>query len=115
MSGLGYNTVSGPKNGSELEADKGNMTMHAHAVKGDKEIRLFDPKRYQVNLHPLSADDGGGWLATIPALPGCTGDGETEMGAIEDVRLAALEWAHAATVDGDPIPAPPRTSPMAVE
>ena len=75
----------------------------------------FDPVRYEVVLRPLSEDEGGGWLATIPALPGCTGDGETEMEAIADVRLAALEWAHAATVDGDPIPAPPRTSPMAAE
>ena len=76
---------------------------------------LFDPARYEVNLRPLSDDEGGGWLATIPALPGCTGDGETEIEAIEDVRLAALEWAHAATVDGDPVPAPPRSNPIAAE
>ena len=76
---------------------------------------LFDPARYEVNLRPLSDEEGGGWLATIPALPECTGDGETEMEAIEDVRLAALEWAHAAMVDGDPVPAPPRPNPMAAE
>ena len=76
---------------------------------------VFDPARYEVNLRPLSDAEGGGWLAIIPALPGCSGDGETEMEAIEDVRLAALEWAHAAMVDGDPLPAPPRSSPMAAE
>jgi antitoxin HicB len=75
----------------------------------------FDPLRYEVTLRPLTVDEGGGWLATIPALPGCTGDGATEMEAIQDVRLAALEWAHAATVDGDPVPAPSRISPMAAE
>jgi antitoxin HicB len=75
----------------------------------------FDPARYEVSLRPLSEAEGGGWLATIPALPGCTGDGATEMEAIDDVRFAALEWADAATADGDPIPAPPRASPMAAE
>lgn len=76
---------------------------------------LFDPARYEVTLRPLSEEEGGGWLATIPALPGCTGDGETEMGAIEDVRLAALEWAHAAMVDGDQVPAPRHGTPLAAE
>ena len=76
---------------------------------------LFDPAAYEVILRPLDAAEGGGWLATIPALPGCTGDGETEMDAIEDVRLAALEWADAAVTDGDPIPAPARRNPMAAE
>ena len=75
----------------------------------------FDPAWHEVTLRPLSDAEGGGWLATIPALRGCTGDGETEIEAIQDVRLAALEWAHAATEDGDPIPAPPRSSPMAAE
>mgnify|MGYP006898376030 CR=1 FL=1 len=37
------------------------------------------------------------------------------MQAIEDVRLAALEWAEAAMADGDPVPAPVRRKPMAAE
>ena len=69
---------------------------------------MFDPAAYGVSLRPLSQEEGGGWLATIPDLPGCTGDGETEMAAIEDVRLAALEWADATASDGDPIPPPTR-------
>lgn len=76
---------------------------------------LFDPSAYEVTLRPLDAAEGGGWLATVPALPGCTGDGDTEMEAIEDVRLAALEWADAAVTNGDPIPAPVRHNPLAAE
>lgn len=75
----------------------------------------FEPRDYEVVLRPLSEDEGGGWLATIPALPDCTGDGETEVEALGDVRLAALEWADAAFVDGDPIPAPMRGRPIAAE
>jgi len=76
---------------------------------------LFDPANYEVVLRPLSILEGGGWLATIPALPGCTGDGETEMTALEDVRLAALEWAHAAMTNGEPLPTPTRDKPIAAE
>ena len=74
----------------------------------------FDPARYEVTLRPLAEEEGGGWLAVIPALPGCTGDGATEMEALEDVRLAALEWAHSAAADGETIPVP-RGSPIAAE
>lgn len=73
----------------------------------------FDPALYEVVLRPLSAEEGGGWLATIPALPGCTGDGETELEAIGDVRLAALEWADAAADDGELVPAPARSAAAA--
>lgn len=76
---------------------------------------VFDPAAYEVVLRPLDTAEGGGWMATIPSLPGCTGDGETEVEAIEDVRAAALEWAEAATVDGDPIPAPSPYRPIAAE
>lgn len=76
---------------------------------------LFDPAAYEVTLRPLSADEGGGWFATVPDLPGCMGDGDTEMEAIEDVRLAALEWADMAIMQGEKIPAPARHNPMAAE
>jgi len=76
---------------------------------------VFDPRAYEVTVRPLDDGEGGGWLATIPALPGCTGDGETEMAAIEDVRLAAFEWAEAAMKDGDPIPAPSHHNSLAAE
>lgn len=77
---------------------------------------LFDPADYEVVLRPLNLEEGGGWLATMPALPGCTGDGETEMEALADVRLAALEWAHAAMTDGDSVPIPlSRGTTMAAE
>ena len=76
---------------------------------------LFDPLDYAVVVEPLTADEGGGWFATMPALPGCVGDGETEQEAIDDVRLAALEWADSATRHGDRLPAPSSFSLKAAE
>lgn len=37
----------------------------------------MNPKDYPVEIRPLFADDGGGWLATFPDLPGCMGDCDT--------------------------------------
>ena len=60
-------------------------------------------------MRPLPADEGGGWLATLPDLPGCMGDGATESEAIADVREAAMGWIEAARDMGREVPAP---SPM---
>ena len=77
--------------------------------------RPFDPSAYEVRLRPLTEDEGGGWFATIPDLPGCMGDGETEIEAIADVRAAALEWADAAIADGETLPAPSYETQEAAE
>ena len=68
--------------------------------------RPFDPLAYRIELEPIAPDEGGGWFATVPDLPGCMGDGATEIEAIDDVRLAMLEWADAMIDTGRPI-APP--------
>ena len=33
--------------------------------------------RYPVVIEPLAPEDGGGFVATVPDLPGCMSDGET--------------------------------------
>ena len=62
--------------------------------------------RYQITLQPLSASDGGGWLAQVPELPGCMSDGETPQQALENVMDAIACWIEAAEEDGRPVPAP---------
>ena len=37
---------------------------------------------YHVIVEPLSAGDGGGYLASVPDLPGCMSDGETPEEAL---------------------------------
>lgn len=50
-------------------------------------------------IEPLSAEDGGGFLGTVPALPGCMSDGETMAEATENTKDAIAEWLdEAATI-----------------
>lgn len=61
---------------------------------------------YAVMVEPLSDADGGGWMASIPALPGCMGDGETPEEALADVEKAMAEWIDAAHQAGRDVPGP---------
>ncbi len=37
---------------------------------------------YRVKIEPLAQEDGGGFVATAPDLPGCVSDGETPEDAV---------------------------------
>jgi len=63
---------------------------------------------YRVTIEPLSDDDGGGFLATAPDLPGCTSDGETPEDALRNVAQAIDEWIEHAQSLGWAIPSPTR-------
>jgi predicted RNase H-like HicB family nuclease len=63
---------------------------------------------YPVLIEPLSAEDGGGFLATVPDLPGCMSDGETPEEALANVRDAVEAWIEAARALGRAVPAPSR-------
>ncbi len=62
--------------------------------------------KYSVLIRALSEDDGGGWIAVVPDLPGCASDGETEVQALESVQDAMETWLATARKHGHPIPAP---------
>lgn len=61
---------------------------------------------HAILVEPLSVADGGGWLATVPALPGCMGDGETREEALADVQYAIVAWQDAVHELGREIPGP---------
>ncbi len=61
---------------------------------------------YAIMVEPLSEADGGGWLATVPALPGCMGDGDTPEAALADAEGAITEWHAAAKELGRDVPGP---------
>jgi len=63
---------------------------------------------YRVLIEPLSEQEGGGWLATVPELPGCMSDGESRAEALANVEDAISAWLHCAGMDGRPVPEPRR-------
>lgn len=63
---------------------------------------------YPVLIEPLSPKDGGGYMATVPDLPGCMSDGETREAAARNVGDAIEAWIEEASVLGRAVPAPSR-------
>jgi predicted RNase H-like HicB family nuclease len=61
---------------------------------------------YPLVVIPLSEDDGGGFLAYAPDLPGCMSDGETAPEAIRHAEDAVTEWLAARAAQGEPVPKP---------
>ncbi len=68
---------------------------------------------YPVRIDPLPAEDGGGFIAWVPDLPGCMSDGETKEEAERNVRAAINEWLDEATRLGREVPTPSRVPAMA--
>ena len=61
---------------------------------------------YAVVIEPLSKEDGGGFVATVPDLPGCMSDGETREEAARNVADAIAAWIEEAKELGREIPEP---------
>lgn len=61
---------------------------------------------YPVLIAPLSLEDGGGFMAFVPDLPGCMSDGETPEEALLNVQDAIACWVEAAKELGRTVPQP---------
>jgi predicted RNase H-like HicB family nuclease len=68
------------------------------------------PQDYEIRIRPLSEDDGGGFIAEVPELPGCMSDGETPQEALENVFDAIACWMEAAREMGRKVPEPKRAA-----
>lgn len=60
--------------------------------------------KYSVLIRALPEDDGGGWLAIVPDLPGCSSDGETQMEVLKNAEDAIEAWLATARKHGQPVP-----------
>ena len=61
---------------------------------------------YPLQNFPIADEDGGGFLAEVPDLPGCMSDGETAEEAVANVKDAIAAWITTATEAGRAIPEP---------
>ncbi len=74
------------------------------------DLETAERNRYAVQLQPLGEDEGGGWLAEVPDLPGCISDGDTPEEAVRNVEDALHSWVATAEEFGDPVPEPGTSS-----
>jgi antitoxin HicB len=68
---------------------------------------------YHIEVRPLPKDEGGGYLAWVPDLPGCMSDGESAPEAVQNAERAILEWIEEAERLGQIIPEPSQAASTA--
>jgi antitoxin HicB len=59
---------------------------------------------YPITITPIPDDEGGGFMVTIPDLPGCIADGATMEEAIDQARDAFQAWSNAELEDKGVLP-----------
>jgi predicted RNase H-like HicB family nuclease len=69
---------------------------------------------YPIVVEPLPIEEGGGFLATAPDLPGCMSDGATPEEAVSNIQDAIITWIEAARDLGHAVPKPTRRVASAV-
>jgi antitoxin HicB len=65
---------------------------------------------FPFTIHPLSDEDGGGFMIEYPDLPGCVSDGDTPEEAIAHGRDAVRAYLLSCAKHGDTIPKPGQAS-----
>jgi antitoxin HicB len=63
-------------------------------------------QNYAIEIRPLADEDGGGFVALVPQLPGCMSDGETPGEALANAYDAIDCWIDATVKMGREVPAP---------
>jgi antitoxin HicB len=61
---------------------------------------------YHIQVEPLPPDEGGGFVAWVPDLPGCMSDGATPAEAMANATKAIDEWIEEAVGLRRAVPAP---------
>jgi predicted RNase H-like HicB family nuclease len=51
----------------------------------------------------LERDEDGGFVATVPSLPGCISQGDTEREALKNIKEAITLHMEALAADGQPL------------
>ena len=60
--------------------------------------------KYEVIIYWSEEDQA--FIAEVPELPGCTGDGETYQAALQNVEVIMQEWIETAQELGRIVPQP---------
>jgi antitoxin HicB len=63
----------------------------------------------------LTPEETGGYSVSVPALPGCTSQGETREEALAMIREAIELYLESLDAHSDPLPAPVEIERVTVE
>ena len=69
-------------------------------------VATMDARAYPVIIRPLTPEEGVGYRADVPDLPGCTAGGTTPAEASENAQAAIRAWIDTARAQGRPVPPP---------
>ncbi len=61
---------------------------------------------YKYAIEIFYSDEDTGYIAVVPELPGCSAFGETEEGALEEIKVAMELWLETAKKEGRETPKP---------
>ena len=71
---------------------------------------MVDASRYPIQV--FWSEDDGGFIATVPDLPGCSAFGATQVEAVSEVKDAIAAWIEAMAAAGNPVPRPSKAVPV---
>lgn len=71
-----------------------------------KDLDYYMSLEYEIKLRKLMEEEGSGWFAEIPSLPGCMSDGETVEEALSNLNNAKKSWIETSLELGRIIPEP---------
>lgn len=63
-------------------------------------------ERYKYSIELFYSEEDGGYIALAPELPGCSAFGQTEEGALKEIKVAIDLWLETAEKEGREIPQP---------
>jgi antitoxin HicB len=69
-----------------------------------EKTKMGENLKYSVIVRPLTDEEGGGYLAYYPDIPGCYADGETPEQAAHEAEDALRTWLLTAKEFGEDIP-----------
>ncbi|HHW06647.1 MAG TPA: type II toxin-antitoxin system HicB family antitoxin [Clostridia bacterium] len=72
----------------------------------NKDLDYYMGLDYEIKMRKLSAEEGGGWFAEIPVLPGCMADGDTIEELLANLDEAKKSWIKTSLESGRSIPEP---------
>lgn len=61
---------------------------------------------YKYVIEIFYSEEDEGYIAVVPELPGCSAFGDTEEGALKEVKIAMNLWLETAKKEGREIPEP---------